>query len=55
MNYKPQCDSCKHFITTDKTHKSRKSNLFKSPIWFREDTGYCKLSYCVKEKKQIKI
>lgn len=53
MNYKPQCDSCKHFVTTDKTPKAIKSKRFRTLIsGFYSVNGICTKSYCVKEKKQ---
>jgi arginyl-tRNA--protein-N-Asp/Glu arginylyltransferase len=55
MNYKPQCDSCKYFITTDKTPKEVKRNRYK-PRWFHsilERNGRCTLGYCNKEKKRV--
>ncbi len=49
MNYKPQCDSCKNFITTDKSIIKHIGLSFNKYL----DVGRCKLSYCVKEKKQV--
>lgn len=52
MNYKPQCDSCKYFVTTDKPIVRRKK--YKSRFdWLYAETGRCTLGYCKKEKQQI--
>ena len=51
MKYSPRCDSCKHFITTDKTPKTlKRKRLFKSKLDYYVSTGYCKLGYCKKNR-----
>lgn len=51
MNYSPECDQCKYFVTTDKTPKVLKSNIRFRSLFGYERTGYCRLGYCKKKRK----
>ena len=52
VKYKPECDSCKDFITTDKTPKAlKRKNYFSSQYFLSETKGHCKYGYCRKHAK----